>query len=78
MKTKVEIIIQERNRIWKMPSYIKTPFLSSVMPYMVSPKDIQKKKISISTGNEDKEGNMPKSQELDPDIRLRQMRNSYF
>ena len=61
--------------------HIKTPFLSSAMPYMVSPRDIQKKKNSISTGNEDKEGNMPKSQELDPDIRLRQMRNfeySYF
>lgn len=53
--------------------HIKTPFLSSAMPYMVSPRDIQKKKNSISTGNEDKEGNMPKSQELDPDIRLRQM-----
>ena len=53
--------------------HIKTPFLSSVMPYMVSPRFIQKKINFISTGNEDKEGNMPKSQELDPDIRLRQM-----
>ena len=58
--------------------HIKTLFLSSVMPYIVSPREIQKKN-SISTGNEDKEGNMPKSQELDPDIRLRQTRNfEYF